>query len=97
MGKAKRERKEELNDLRKWFEEFSLVCPWRALVKNKQGQSAIVCVTTKIDEMAMICQHTNCAPLFIANRLIQMTFGNRIYDAVLQDKSGSEAKDDATG
>ncbi len=75
MGKAKRSRKEEMEGLQKWFKEFSVACPWRATPPKETA----FCSATFVKGKAMICQAINCAPLFLANRLIQMTFGERIY------------------
>lgn len=77
MGKIKRARKKERADLQKWFEKFSKQCPWRAQYQYNEP-FCIAAVLPK--DHAMLCKAINCAPLFIANRLIQMTFGDRIYD-----------------
>ena len=77
MGKAKRQRKKETADLKAWFNEFSVACPWR----HKEKEHLFFCVPTITkDSQAMICQVMNCAPLFLANRLLQMTLGPRIYE-----------------
>ncbi|HEC61060.1 MAG TPA: hypothetical protein ENI27_02270 [bacterium] len=77
MGKAKRSRKEEMETLQKWFKEFSVACPWRMTPPKEDA----FCIPTHIPKTkhAMVCMAINCAPLFLANRLIQMTFGERIY------------------
>ena len=82
MGKAKRERKKETDDLKAWFDEFSKACPWRQAVKKKEGESGIVCgpTITETTKKALFCQVLNCAPLYLANRLIQQTFGPRRYE-----------------
>lgn len=76
MAKAKRQRKKETADLKAWFNEFAVACPWR----HKEREHLFFCVPTIQGKQALICQVTNCAPLFLANRLIQMTLGPRIYD-----------------
>ncbi|KKL57065.1 hypothetical protein LCGC14_2239130 [marine sediment metagenome] len=81
MGKAKRERKKELSELDKWFEEFSKACPWR-----KQGDIEGICGGTAVPHknkegvICLACIALNCAPLYLANRLIQQTFGPRRYE-----------------
>ncbi|MFH1953150.1 MAG: hypothetical protein ABIL06_16220 [Pseudomonadota bacterium] len=82
MGKAKRERKAEMGDLKAWFNEFSLACPWR--MQPKEGQA--FCIATMNPKGAMVCMALNCAPLFMSNRLIQMTFGPRVYKNEMDTK-----------
>ena len=75
MGKAKHERKKEMADLNEWFKDFSKSCPWRTIAKNDHGQQKIICSPTLKPKMSMICNVINCAPLYLANRLLQMTLG----------------------
>ena len=75
MGKAKRQRKKETEDLKAWFNEFAVACPWRAKPDGEQP----FCISTLKGNKAMVCIPTNCAPLFIANRLLQMTLGPMVY------------------
>ncbi|HDZ26277.1 hypothetical protein LCGC14_0911030 [marine sediment metagenome] len=82
MGKAKRERKKETDGLKEWFEEFSSACPWRKQIIHKGGICGVTGNPTKDKKSvtALVCEVTNCAPLYLANRLIQQTFGPRRYE-----------------
>ena len=87
MGKAKRERKKETDDLKEWFEEFSKACPWRQAKDRHGNKITPICGVTmmpsrehKKDVIYLACEVTNCAPLYLANRLIQQTFGPRRHE-----------------
>jgi len=70
MAKAKRQRKKELDDLEKWFDEFSVACPWRGKQQGGVMNRGAFCIATYANGKAMICQAISCAPIFIANRLL---------------------------
>ena len=93
MGKAKRERKKGIDpELRAWFDEYSVACPWRQKVAHPNtGKTLTYCSATvhpMQDQIRTLdCQVLNCAPLYLANRLIQQTFGPRRYENDTPDPS----------
>ena len=88
MGKAKRERKKETADMKDWFNEFAVACPARYQMKDKV-RCGLSFIPAPKKAQALECSVLNCAPLFMANRLIQMTLGPRIYK---DDKTNTPGK-----